>query len=297
MHEGPVTDWATKEFGRAPLGDSRRTKRVVKMTVAAASRPSGRVSEVFNRAADREGAYDFLENPRVNADALAASMVKATAERARAMDGVYVDVDGSALSLSDENGSKGFGPVGSPNAPVKGLKVMNAHAIARDGVPLGLIDQLFWNRPPTDEGLTSAQRTERNRLRSFDEKETSYFVRAAENAVERLARENVRAWVVIDREADIATSFSDCTRPAASSPFAGAKIESSSERVDSRSSICSTRNRAWAHTTLMSAAPVGARRDGQLSTCERPSSRCASAPAVLVRKPTDSGSTPCACAG
>jgi len=202
MHEGSVTDWATKEFGRAPLGDSRRTKRVVKMTVAAARRPSGRVSEVFNRAADREGAYDFLENPHVDADALAASMFRATAERARAMDCVYVAVDGSALSLSDENGSKGFGPVGSPNTPVKGLKVMNALAIDRDGVPLGLIDQLFWNRPPTEEGLTIAQRTERNRLRPFDDKETSYFVRAAENAVERLAGENIRAWVVIDREAD-----------------------------------------------------------------------------------------------
>ena len=143
MHEGSVTNWATKEFGRAPLGDSRRTKRVVKMTVAAARRPSGRVSEVFNRAADREGAYDFLENPHVDAAALAAGMFNATAERTRAMGCVYVAIDGSALSLSDENGSKGFGPVGSPNAPVKGLKVMNALAVARDGVPLGLIEQLF----------------------------------------------------------------------------------------------------------------------------------------------------------
>lgn len=202
MHEGSIENWARNEFARARLGDSRRTKRVLKMTVAAARRPSGRVSAVFNREADREGAYDFLENPNVSADALAESMFDATAARARGTKWVYVPIDGSALSLSDENGAKGFGPVGSPNAVVNGLKVMNALAVAPDGVPLGLVDQIFWNRPSTELGLTTAERTAKNRLRPFDEKETAYFVSAAENAIETLARENVRAWIVIDREAD-----------------------------------------------------------------------------------------------
>ena len=202
MREGSYTKWATKEFGTTALGDVRRTKRLVAMAIGAVRRPSGKVSTVFNLAADREGAYDFLENPHVRADALAASVFSATAARASGMDCVYVAIDGSALSLSDENGAKGFGPVGSPNTPVKGLKVMNALAIARDGVPLGLIDQIFWNRPPTEVGLTNAERTERNRQRPFKEKETAYFVQAAENAIERLEREGVRPWIVIDREAD-----------------------------------------------------------------------------------------------
>jgi hypothetical protein len=202
MHEGSIENWARNEFARARLGDTRRTKRVVKMTVAAARRPSGRVSAVFNREADREGAYDFLENPKISADAVAESMFSATAARARTMKWVYVPIDGSALSLSDENGAKGFGPVGSPNAAVSGLKVMNALAVAHDGVPLGLLDQIFWNRPPTELGLTTAQRTAKNMLRSFHEKETAYFVSAAENAIETLASEKVRAWIVIDREAD-----------------------------------------------------------------------------------------------
>jgi hypothetical protein len=78
---------------------------------------------------------------------------------------------------------------------------MNALAVARDGVPLGLVDQIFWNRPPTEK-MTMAERVERNRSRPFADKETSYFLSAAENAIERLEREGVHPWIVIDREAD-----------------------------------------------------------------------------------------------
>ncbi len=156
---------------------------------------------MFNRSADRAGAYDFLENELVPAAALAKSVFDATAARARGMKTVYVMVDGSALSLTDANGAKGLGPVGSSNAPVKGLKVMNALAVAPDGVPLGLVDQIFWNRAPTEK-MTTAERTKRNQARPFAEKETSYFLRASENAIKRLEAEGVHPWIVIDREAD-----------------------------------------------------------------------------------------------
>lgn len=196
-----ISRWAREEFGTTELGDVRRTRRLMLMAAAAARRPSGKVSAVFDRAREREGAYDFLESPHVRPEALAASVFGATLARARAFDCVYVVVDGSALSLTDENGAKGFGPVGSPNCPVAGLKVMNALVVARDGVPLGLADQIFWNRPPT-ETMTRAERLKRNRARPFEDKETRYFVESAKNAIERLEPEGIRAWVVIDREAD-----------------------------------------------------------------------------------------------
>ena len=174
------------------------------MARAAAKRPSGKVSAVFDRSKDREGAYDFLESPHVKPEALAESVFAATVARARGGgdEYVYVASDGSSLSLTDQNGAKGFGPVGRTNWPVRGLKVMNALAVARDGVPLGLVDQIFWNRSPTQEGLTRAERTQRNRKRAFEEKEPWYFLAAAKNAIERLECEGLRAWVVIDREGD-----------------------------------------------------------------------------------------------
>lgn len=196
-----VVGWAEQEFGTTKLGDVRRTRRLVAMAVGAARRPSGRVSEVFDRARDREGAYDFLESPHLDGAALAASVFAATASRARDAGLVHVAIDGSSLTLTDENGAKGFGPIGSPNAPAKGLVVMNAFAVSREGVPFGIIDQVFWSRAPT-EMMTSAARTKRNQEKRFEDKETRRFADAAKNASERLQAVGARAWVVIDREAD-----------------------------------------------------------------------------------------------
>lgn len=78
------------------------------MARAAAIRPSGKVSAVFDRTKDREGAYDLLESPQVKPEALAESVFAATVARARGVGDpyVYVALDGSSLALTDRNGSK-----------------------------------------------------------------------------------------------------------------------------------------------------------------------------------------------
>jgi hypothetical protein len=196
-----VIAWARNEFGATDLGDVRRTRRLVAMAIGAAKRPSGKVSSVFDRSREREGAYDFLESPHVDADAVAASVFDATLRRACGQKTVFVSIDGSSLSLTDETGTKGFGPVGSPNCPVTGLMMMNALAVTRDGVPLGLIDQLWWNRAPTRD-KTRREKFLENAKKPFDEKEPAYVLRAAQNAIDRFAAQETRVWVVIDREAD-----------------------------------------------------------------------------------------------
>ena len=194
--------WALEEFGATSLGDVRRTRRLVAMACGAMRHPSGKVSSVFNRAADREGAYDFLESKHVDVESVARSVFEATATRAEGVSWVYAAVDGSPLSLTDKSGSKGFGPVGSPNIPVQGLMVTNALAVSRDGVPLGLIDQLYWTRREPEPGLTKREKVQRSLKRSFEEKETANLLRAAQHTHERLESRGCHAWVVIDREGD-----------------------------------------------------------------------------------------------
>ena len=192
--------WADGMFAKADLGDVRRNKRLVLMATRAARRPSGRVSEVFDKAHEREGAYDFLENDAIPASAIAemlfAASVAQTNDRL-----VYAVVDGSALTFIDRNESKDIGPIGSPNRAARGIQVMSALGVSKQGVPLGLLDQIVWTRPPREE-RTRREAVERNRLRPFQDKETSKFVDAAKNAVERLAAADKDAWVIIDREAD-----------------------------------------------------------------------------------------------
>src|SRR5208282_5435650 len=171
------------------------------MAAAAAVSPSGKVSAVFEKSKEREGAYDFLESPQVRPEVLAESIFAATSERSRGLGFVYVAIDGSSLSLSDTTGSKGFGPVGTRVQRVQGLMVNSALAVSGDGTPLGLIDQVFWNRAAT-LALTKAQAMERNQGREFADKEPAEIVRSAERSIARLAGEGVRAWVVVDRIAD-----------------------------------------------------------------------------------------------
>ena len=127
-----ASKWAREEFGATQLGDVRRTRRLVDMAARAAQRPSGKVAVVFDEKCDREGAYDFLESPHVDAGAVAGSMFAATAERAEGEAVVFVALDTSMLTLTDTGETKGFGPIGSPNFPARGLMVMRPRSLARD---------------------------------------------------------------------------------------------------------------------------------------------------------------------
>ena len=178
MKAATALSWAREEFGRAALGDIRRTRRLVQMAAGAALNPSGKVSAVFDRAKEREGAYDFLESSQASAKTVAEGVFSATAERARKEPYVYVVIDGSSLSLPDETGRKGFGPVGTRHVPVSGVMVTSALAVAGDGTPLGLINRIYWSRSKTLD-LSKYQVWQRNRSVPFEDKEPAHFVRAA----------------------------------------------------------------------------------------------------------------------
>jgi len=57
-----------------------------------------------------------------------------------------VAVDDTALTLTDWQRSKDFGTVGATNVGARGLKVINACAVAADGTPIGLLGQQWWRR-------------------------------------------------------------------------------------------------------------------------------------------------------
>jgi Transposase DDE domain len=159
---------------------------------------------VFTSEREREGAYDLLENRHVSLSHVAQAMFRATAERARASgDFVYVAVDGSSLNLTEKTvGAKGFGRIGTDERGARGLKVMNALCMDSQGAPLGLIDQHYWAREAAEPGKTRAEKAKKTRKTPFEAKESRFFLEAAKRATERLQGAGVRAWIVIDREAD-----------------------------------------------------------------------------------------------
>jgi len=188
--------WAIEEFGRAQLGDIRRRDRLVRMAERAVQAPGGRLTEVFTTSAERQGAYDLLDNEEVTPSALTEAMGRAAAVRCASFDRVFVVVDGSSVTLTDKAGDKDFGAIGTFTLGARGLKVLTALAVAPDGAPVGVLDQQYWVR-------TSQQRTPAVK-RDVCDKETQRWLDAVTASVERLRTEapSTKPCIVIDREGD-----------------------------------------------------------------------------------------------
>ena len=188
--------WVREECRDLALGDARRTAVVRRMLTAAASNPAGTITGVLKTSAERQAAYKFLESEHTHHEPLRRSFAAATARRAADAPYVFVAVDGSSLSLTDCTGTK-FGAVGSTSEGGRGMKVISAYAVARDGVPLGLLDQQWWARLPQRRG-------ERSKCRKLAERETLHWCHAIEATKQVLATEapKTKPWFVIDREGD-----------------------------------------------------------------------------------------------
>jgi hypothetical protein len=193
--------WAEEQFGCAPLGDARRTSRLVRMMAGAAKNPAGKLSEVY-AARELDAAYDFVESESVAVSQLERVVGQATS-RECAKQRIRVAVDGSSLSLTPRSIGmrKGFGPVGPIKAGWRGLKVINALAMDDDGVPLGVLAQSWWARPEAPR--RTLKQSKRDRVRKKPrEKETGRWLEVIERSAERLQACEALGWFQLDREAD-----------------------------------------------------------------------------------------------
>lgn len=138
--------WALEEFGRAELGDCRRTRRVVDLAAEVALHPAGTVTGACRSSAAKEGAFRWLENRAIGVAGVAESVTGATLRRCETSKRVHVPIDATALTLTDEERSKGFGAVGSRRQGGQGVHVMTALVVDGDGTALGVAAQNFWTR-------------------------------------------------------------------------------------------------------------------------------------------------------
>lgn len=187
--------WAETSFGNADLGDVRRRKRLVRMMAQMASEPAGRITRVFGTGAARQAAYDFVEHQSVSSEDVVNAVGMACARACRGHKRVLVALDGTSLSLTDRDGSKGFGSVGARSRGGRGLKVMNTLAMTEAGVVLGVPAQQYWVR---------GERVAPGTRRPCDERESVYWRHAVTAASERVSRcaPDTTLHFIADREAD-----------------------------------------------------------------------------------------------
>jgi len=188
--------WAQGEFGTVEVEDARWRRRLVLVAEQTARRPGGKVTEVIGSSAERQGAYGLLESGAVAASAIAKGMFRACAERCAGEPFVFCPTDGSSLTLVDRAKRK-FGPIGSRNFGIQGLKVISVLAVSAQGVTLGVTGQAWWTRSP--------QPPKRHRhYRKPEEKESRHWPEAMAQTREvmRAHAPNTRVWFQLDREGD-----------------------------------------------------------------------------------------------
>jgi hypothetical protein len=188
-------EWAREQLATAEFGHGARVKRAVLMLGHAARRPAGRLSDVFTTPADLQGAYDFVEGD-VSPAAITRAFGEATLRAVGGARHCYVPFDGSSLTLTDRTGKKGFGAVGM-RASTRGIKVIDAIAVATDGTPVGLLELHWWARGRK----TKSSRYTRRRA---GQTETRHWVETIESVSELFAVKapHCTPWFLGDRECD-----------------------------------------------------------------------------------------------
>jgi hypothetical protein len=165
------------------------------MLQRAAESPGGRISEVFENAAERQAAYDFVRGSAPSS-ALLASFRSATLSRATT-GWLYVVVDGTSLTLADPSATRDFGSIGKRALPTRGLKCVTSIAVEPSGAPLGLLDLEFWSRRPHNTHSRFVRRAAQHT-------EMAHWQTVIERVAHAAADASVRPWLVIDREGDCA---------------------------------------------------------------------------------------------
>lgn len=191
--------WAVEEFGEADFGHVSRRSRLIGMAALAATRPAGKLSEVFTTSADAEGAYRWVESTSVTVEPMIEAMGCASACRSAEHAFVFVPVDGSSLTLADTLRRKDFGPIGTNTQGARGLKVMTGIAVSPEGIPLGITTFEWWARPAKKKGKKKP-----NAARPTAEKETQRWLDAISHTAARHAEDapETRCWFQLDREGD-----------------------------------------------------------------------------------------------
>jgi hypothetical protein len=193
-------DWAEEVFGSADLGDARRTSRLVRMATEAMRWPSGKISEVYASPAERQGAYDFIESPDIEASAIGLAMAQSTARQCSEQDWVYVPLDGTSIKLWDgTDGRKDFGAIGTYANGATGLKLHSALAVTSDGVPIGVAAQTWWSRPRQREKPRRPPYKE-----PLESKETRHLLACIDQVVENFSKHapSTKCWFQMDRGCD-----------------------------------------------------------------------------------------------
>ena len=203
--------WADHEFGGAPLGDQRLSKRLVSVAHAKAQNPgSAFAGTVQGDWAATKAYYRMIDQPdnsAVNLENILQPHRERTARRMMGQKTVLCLQDGSELNYTNLDKCSGLGDLkaNQTGAKTKGLNLHSTFAIAPNGLPLGVLKAQCIApeaRSPDDQRKPSAI--------PIEEKKTFAWIEHHRDLVELAATmPQTQLVTVCDREADFFELFDE----------------------------------------------------------------------------------------
>ncbi len=264
-----VTDrdiWAEAHFGKARLGDKRRTQRLVRLARQFAAVPGGTITGVFPDGAEIKAAYRLLDSDEVSHRSVCAGSFEQVQSTCRSP-GVYLMIeDTTAASFPTREAAVGLGPVGEDYT--RGFWLHSTLAVRWQGHPedpyedqsqlIGLAGQSVWVRD-----ITKSRRKEKkaDRLRRQDRESARWGQTLVASGGPGVGGAQ---WIyVADRESDIYEVFARCGQ--CGSNFV---VRSAHDRALTQMA------QQYLHKALAAAVPLG-RRSIDLSAGKGRAARCA----------------------
>ena len=137
--------WAEHEFGGAPLGDARLSKRLVSIAGAKGDSPGRAFSGAVNGSwAQTKAYYRMIDQPDdsgMTLDNILAPHRKRTIQRMMDQETVLCIQDGSELNYTNLDKCKGLGVLkaNQTGAKTKGLNLHSTFTVTTKGLPLGVL--------------------------------------------------------------------------------------------------------------------------------------------------------------
>lgn len=207
----PVNDethWAATTFGDAPLGDPRRTVRLVRLATALATQPAASLPQQTGSWTELVGAYRLLGNAAIDYPAILAPVLQQTQEAVAAQPLVLLVGDTTELDYSHFPSIADLGPIGE--GTTRGYLLHSTLAVTPERTVLGLLHLQPWVRPTPATPPATGKRAQaaRTRAKPRNERES----RVWEQSVAALGRvPPERRWLYVsDRGSDIYSYLAAC---------------------------------------------------------------------------------------
>ena len=205
--------WAQHEFGGAPLGDERLSKRLVDSARVQAEMPR----HSFSGAAQGnwplvKGYYRMIDKPddcAITMNAILAPHRERTLQRMMAQQTVLCIQDGSDLNYNRLAQCEGLGVIGTnqTRAQSRGLHLHSTLVVTTDGVPLGLLGAKC-EAPQAPKSQEEAQEKTSSSKKPLEQRKNFCWIESLRDS-NALAGEmpSTRQVCVMDREADFYELF------------------------------------------------------------------------------------------